>query len=117
MNDPDHESDSDTDSLDGLDSDNQLALVNTAQQMDINWKKPILVTGEAGCGKSYTINSIVHHSVRNNVKVLIAAPTGFLASVFRAALPEEVSCETVHAAFRFPVETDLSPTVNCHTMT
>lgn len=80
--------------------------------MNINWKKPLLVTGEAGSGKSYTIHSIVNPSVKHNVKVLVATPTGFLASVFRAALPEEVCCETVHASFHFPVEDNISPTVN-----
>ena len=80
--------------------------------MDINWQKPVLVTGEAGCGKSYTINSIVNCSVENNVKVLVAEPTGFLASAFRATLPEDVCCETVHVAFHFPVENNVSPTVN-----
>ena len=115
MNQCEHESDSETDSVDGTHCDNEFThspLLNPAQHMDINWQKPILVTGEAGCGKSYTINSIVNRTVQNNVNVLVAVPTGFLASVFRAALPEQVCCETVHAAFNFPVESDVTPSIN-----
>ena len=109
-----YESDSDTDSFDATHSDNEIRnspLLNQEQQMDINWQKPVLLTGEAGCGKSYTINSIVNTSVQTNVNVLVAVPTGFLASVFRAALPEQVCCETVHAAFKFRVE-DVSLSIN-----
>ena len=37
--------------------------------------------------------------------ILVALPTGFLASRFRATLPDEVTCETVHSAFLIPVDT------------
>lgn len=68
--------------------------------------------GEAGSGNSYTIKSIVNCLVAQDIKVLVAAPTGFLASVFRATLPDEVECETIHASFYFPVESDTPPTIN-----
>jgi ATP-dependent exoDNAse (exonuclease V) alpha subunit len=83
------------------------------QNIDIDWKKPIVVTGEAGCGKSYTINSIVTYLLANDATVLVAAPTGFLASVFKAILPNNAKCETVHASFHFPVDTaDIPPSIN-----
>ena len=84
----------------------------TSSNVNIIWTKPVLVTGTAGCGKSYTIYSIVNRLIRDDTKILIAAPTGFLASVFRSNVPDEVDCETVHASFRFPVEDDVSATIN-----
>ena len=58
------------------------------------------VTGKAGCGKSDAIYSIVNHCVTNNAKVLIAALTGFLASIFSNNVPHDIDCETVCASFR-----------------
>ena len=60
----------------------------THQSIDVDWKKPVVVTGEASCRKSYTIKSIVTYLVQNDANFLVA-PTGFLASVFKATLPEE----------------------------
>ena len=45
------------------------------------WTKPILLTGKPGAGKTYTILSTVNELVSTNTKILVAAPTGFLASV------------------------------------
>ena len=92
---------------------------NTAQsdqpfsrtQTNIVWTQPVLVTGKAGCSKSYAIYSIVNHCVTNNAKILIVAPTGFLASIFRNNLPHDINSETVNVSFRFPVE-DAPPTIN-----
>ncbi len=77
-----------------------------------DWTKPILVTGKPGCGKSHAIESIVHSVSSEDALILIAAPTGFLASVFRFNAPEHVVCDTVHASFHFPVETDVLPKIN-----
>ena len=46
------------------------------------------------------------------MNVLVAVPTGLVASVFRAVFPEQVCCETVHATFHFPVQNDLAPSIN-----
>ena len=80
--------------------------------MNVDWRKPVVVTGQAGCGKSYTIKSIVTYLVTNDAKVLVASPTGFLTSVFKAILPEKAQCETVHASFYYPVNNDISPSIN-----
>ncbi len=82
------------------------------QHLNIVWSKPVLVTGTAGCGKSFTIYSIVNCLLQNDYRVLIAAPTGFLTSVFRSNVPDEVDCETVHASFRFPVQDNVVPAIN-----
>ena len=80
--------------------------------IDLDWKKIILLCGKAGSGKSYLIKSIVHKLCHHQLNVLIVTPTGILASSFKATLPDEVRCDTVHAAFKYPVSTDLRPTIN-----
>jgi ATP-dependent exoDNAse (exonuclease V) alpha subunit len=77
------------------------------EHLNIVWNKPVLVTGTARCGKSFTIYSIVNRLLQNDYRVLIAAPTGFLTSVFRSNVPDEVDCETVH-----PVKDNVVPTIN-----
>ena len=109
------ESGSDSDSGEETEDSNvtpQCHNILTSSNVNIVWTKPVLVTGTAGCGKSYTIYSIVNRLIRDDTKILIAAPTGFLASVFRSNGPDEVDCETVHASFCFPVEDDVFPTIN-----
>ena len=76
------------------------------------WTKPILLTGKPGAGKTYTILWTVNELVPMNTKILVAAPTGFLASVYRYLVDDEVTCDTVHAAFHIPVESDQSPSIN-----
>jgi len=57
-------------------------------------KSPIVVTGEAGTGKSTLVNYIKRHSEIGNIAVL--APTGV------AAL--NVGGQTIHSFFRFPFQ-------------
>ena len=83
-----------------------------AEQIDVIWSKPVLVTGQGGCGKSYLIQSIVNHFIQKDASVLVSVPTGYLASLFRGSLPEQVNCKTVHASFHFPVDDTQSPTIN-----
>ena len=51
---------------------------------DIRWEKPILIIGKAGAGKTETISHCVSKYVQMDQNVLVAGPTGFLASRFRA---------------------------------
>ena len=60
----------------------------------INWQQPILLFGKPGSGKSQAIcHSVVKH-VGKEQNIPAAAPTGYLASHFRAILPDEVTCDT-----------------------
>ena len=107
------DTDSESDNEDDMDiEDNAIPHSITHQNIDVDWKKPVVVAGEAGCGKLYTIKSIVMYLVQNDANILVAAPTGFLASVFKATLPEEAKCETVHASFHYPVDSDIPPAIN-----
>ena len=76
------------------------------------WQKPIIVTGKPGAGKTRTLCQSITENVSLCQNVLVASPTGFLASVFRSVLPEDVVCETVHASFKIPVNADEQPTIN-----
>ena len=59
---------------------------------DIQWENPIVITGKPGAGKSETISQCVSKYVQRDQSILVAAPTSFLASRFRAILPDEVIC-------------------------
>ena len=56
--------------------------------------------------------STVNELVTTNTKILVAAPTGFLATVYRYLVDDEVTCDTVHTAFHIPVQSDQSPSIN-----
>ena len=78
--------------------------LNGNKSMYIDWKKPVLVAGEAGCGKSYAIRSIVNHLIENNAPVLVTALTGFLTSVFIGQIYQtrsNVKLFTLHFAFQW----------------
>ena len=78
----------------------------------INWQQPILLLGKPGSGKSQAIcHSFVKH-VAKDQNILVAAPTGYLASRFRAILPAEVTCDTVHSVFHIPVNKTQQSSIN-----
>ena len=83
-----------------------------ASRIPIHWEKPILMKGKAGSGKSETICQSVKQCIGNSQNILVAAPTGFLSTQFRAILPDEVTFETVHSAFFIPVNVTQPPSVN-----
>ena len=69
------ESGSDSDSGEETEDSNvtpQCHNILTSSNVNIVWMKPVLVTGTAGCGKSYTIYSIVNRLIRDDTKILIA---------------------------------------------
>ena len=79
---------------------------------DIQWQTPILISGKPGSGKSHTILSTVEHLADRDFSILIASPTGYLSSVFRANVSSTVNCDTIHAAFQFPVTPSNNPKTN-----
>ena len=79
---------------------------------EIDWKKYLLVTGKPGCGKTHTLNACISERVTRRLKVCVAAPTGFLACKFKAIFGDDISTDTVHAAFKYPIEEGTSPSVN-----
>lgn len=69
-------------------------------------KKPLcaIVSGSAGCGKSYLIDSIIHTLTTNNIQYLLAAPTGSAAVLIGGV--------TLHKLFCLPVEKENLPKIN-----
>lgn len=79
---------------------------------NIEWQRPILITGKPGSGKSEVILSAVKELFENEKHISIAAPTGFLSSGFRGKTPSDVTCETVHSLFCIPVDNSIPPSLN-----
>ena len=78
----------------------------------VDWKKFILISGEAGTGKSQIIFRTVEWSLENDIQVLIATPTALLAMKYRNTFGEDVVSETVHSIFFYPVDDESKPTIN-----
>ena len=83
---------------------------------DIDWKKVLLLTGKPGTGKTHCLKQAIYEAIDQERDVLVATPTGFLASTSSAAFGDDVETETVHAAFKYPVSTNTSPEVNWELM-
>lgn len=56
------------------------------------------VLGPAGSGKSTAVHRVIREAVRQQRRVLLAAPTGRLAATLRDKFPD-LEVDTVHAAF------------------
>jgi hypothetical protein len=64
----------------------------------IDSRKALAVTGPAGSGKSTCIETAVWQAHERGARVLIAAPTGRLASTLRSKFPG-LDVDTIHGAF------------------
>lgn len=116
-----YDSDEDTDAEMDVDAQSSCSMQSaagstdvkcTCVNQDLEWQRPILVTGKAGSGKTYAICHLIKEHSNNGANILLAAPTGFLASTFRSKLPDNVTCDTVHSVFHVPVSPNELPTVN-----
>ena len=79
---------------------------------NVNWKKPILVKGHAGTGKSYVMEARISYCLQNNLIVHIATPTGTLASIYGGMYGDTLTTDTVHATFNIPHSVDNKATIN-----
>ena len=96
-------SDSNSDSEDFCQQTNIQTNACSSIHNEIQWQRPILITGNPGSGKFHTILASVSHLVQQDVNIMIATPTGFLASGYCAQTDDEVTCDTVHSSFSIPV--------------
>ena len=78
---------------------------------DVDWRKVLLLTGKPGTGKTHCVKSAIHEAIEQDRDILVATPTGFLASTYSASFAEDIETDTVHAAFKYPV----SPAVPAET--
>ena len=63
----------------------------------------LIVVGKAGTGKSYAITKLIDTCVTSKRNVMVATPTGYLATEYKDKFPDEIDAETIHAAFHYPV--------------
>ncbi len=68
----------------------------------IDWKKILLLTSKPGAGKTHCIKEAIYQER----SILVATPTGFVASTYSATFLEDVDTDTVHSAFKYPVNTE-----------
>lgn len=98
-------------------SDSQLAAYNTfVRNCDdrlnnmynntSNWKIPILIHGYAGSGKTFVIHKCKHYALSQHFNILVTTPTGFLACKCKEIFGNEITTDTIHAAFGIPVQTN-----------
>ena len=78
----------------------------------VNCRKPIMVKGHAGTGKSYVMEACISHCLQNNSTVQIATPTGTLASIYKGMYGDTLTTDTVHANFNIPYSVDSKPSIN-----
>ena len=71
-----------------------------------------MITGEAGTGKSEIFNATIHHCLQQDMNILFAVPTGLLAGTFRNRFGNQITCDTIHSAFSYPVKSDERPTIH-----
>ena len=107
-----HEDCSDSDSEHIFQNNYLQTNAHCSTHYEIEWQRPTLITGNPGTGKSHTILGCVSELLKEDVNILIAMPTGFLASCYRSQTQDEVSCETVHSSFTIPVSPTESPKIN-----
>ena len=77
------------------------------EEMDIainnDWQKFILITGGPGSGKSQIMKRTIEKCIEQSRNILVAAPTGILATRFKKLFTEHIHADTVHGAFTYPV--------------
>ena len=69
----------------------------------MDWSKFTLITGKLGMGKSQVLLSLIEKCIDEGRKILVGAPTGSLATYYRELFEPDVTGDTVHSAFQFPV--------------
>ena len=79
--------------------------------LDLDWRKLILLVRKPGTGKTHTVCTSVKRTLQDQLKVAIAAPTGF-PNLYRAQFEDEAYIDTVHAMLRYPVDSHVAPAVN-----
>ena len=59
-----------------------------------------------GTGKTTVIHAIITKLQSCNYNILVACPTGFLATTYKARFHEAITTDTVHSAFHIAVDPD-----------
>ena len=80
---------------------------SSASSTDCSWAKYRVLLGTPGIGKSQVIIlHAMHTAIQQEHRVLLAAPVTLLAQGYRKIFGEDLDCETLHAAFNIPVNSN-----------
>ena len=104
----------DDDDNDNGDDSNEICNVETPVRSNnpLDWRKFSLITGKPGTGKSRVLLAVIEKCIAEGRKVLVAAPTGYLASYYREIFQSDITSDTVHSAFHYPINKDEAPVIN-----
>ena len=58
------------------------------------------------------LNSCIEYCIENDHTVSVATPTGCLVCLYKSALPDSVTCETIHSIFLYPEKEGEHPSIN-----
>lgn len=84
---------------------------STADSTTHDWTKILSITGKPGTGKTRCLHACIKYLIDENLKCLVATPTGFLASSYRALFDVDIDANTLHSSFSVPID-DSPPQVN-----
>ena len=71
-----------------------------------------LISGMHRTGKTTALRAAIHCFATMQLRVLVVCPTGFLASTYKAEFGDNITADTVHAAFHIPIGIATPPTSN-----
>ena len=78
-----------------------------------DWRKFLLIHGKPGTGKTYAVLHSIRNALKSEYRVLCTKPTGMLSSTYNSIIPDEsFSSDTIHSAFRYPVDPNERPQIN-----
>ena len=81
-------------------------------ESSFDWQKFLILVGKAGTGKSYGITKLIQTCIACHRKVMVATPTGYLATEYKDKFPEDIDADTIHGSFHYPVSRTERPTIN-----
>ena len=79
-----------------------------------DWWQFILIKGFPGTGKSHALRVVILKCLKEDYRVAVATPTGYLQSTYRAKfIDNNFHADTIHGLFQYPVDTSQQrPCVN-----
>ena len=78
-----------------------------------DWRKFLLIHAKPDTGKTYAVVHSIRKALEAYYRVLCATPTGTLSSTHNLIITQEgFSSDTIHSAFRYPVDQNQRPHIN-----
>ena len=78
-----------------------------------DWRKFLLIRGKPGTGKTYAVLHSIRHALASQHRVLCTTQKGMLSSTYNATITDgNFASDTIHSAFRYPVDVNKRPQIN-----